>query len=121
MKNRLCSFLTAAAFMVVLFGQFTGCSITGLVVGGLSDLGKSSTRTVTGWTIESVKPGTEISLMARDGSVRRGVFLGNDIVDPRAICRALSALVRAGSGARLFTGSRRDPDRVDDTRDNGNH
>ncbi len=76
MKNRLWSFLTAAAFMVVLFGQFTGCSITGLVVGGLSDLGKSSTRTVTGWTIESVKPGTEISLMAKDGSVRRGVFSG---------------------------------------------
>jgi hypothetical protein len=76
MKNKVWSFLTAAAFLAVLFGQFTGCSIGGLVIGGISDLSTPPTRTISGWKIETVKPGCATTLILKDGSLRKGSYSG---------------------------------------------
>lgn len=82
MKKNLWSMVTAGAFLAVLFGQFTGCSLTGLVVGGLSDLGKSPTKTVSGWTVEPLKPGASITLTLKDGSRLQGDYAGMPALTP---------------------------------------
>jgi hypothetical protein len=101
MKNRLWSFVMAAAFLSVLFGQFTGCSITGLVIGGLSDLSTPPTKTITGWTVEFVKPGMTISLSGKDGSIRRGVFSGIVSLTPEQYAERYR-LWREQDAARAF-------------------
>jgi hypothetical protein len=62
-----------AALLMIL--QANGCSVIGLVGGGISDLSTEKTRPVAGWDLKTVKAGTRLILLLKDGSEITGRFI----------------------------------------------
>jgi len=76
MKRRI---LTGLALLVAAGSTilFNGCSVIGLGLGAAIDAGKpSQQRSLAVWKVLGVKPGTQITIVLRDGNQIKGKFVG---------------------------------------------
>jgi hypothetical protein len=62
--------------LVLLFPMLQGCSVIGLVGGMISDNATPDSVSLSGMTITTLRSGTEINVVRRQGDTLSGVFVG---------------------------------------------
>jgi hypothetical protein len=74
----LCGLAVVAVVAVTV--QLSGCSLIGLGIGAISDASKPDEVSIPGWKLETVKPGSEVTLILRDGERISGMYVGTAAV-----------------------------------------
>jgi len=86
MKSRMLCGLAVVAVAAATV-QLSGCSLIGLTIGARSDASKPDYVRIPGWSVRSVKPGTPITVMQRDGARLHGLYDGITLVSAPAYAR----------------------------------
>jgi hypothetical protein len=73
MSKRIALILSPVAIGAVIF-YINGCTLIGMGIGALAD--SKSKKTYAGWEIAEIKPGKEVTLYLRDGTVLTGDYMG---------------------------------------------
>jgi len=115
MKKYILSVLTVFLIACLTF-LYSGCSLIGLGIGAISDAREPAVITTPNSQIQSVKPGKDVDMVLKDGTVLKGKYEGMQSVPEEEYARkyketcaqniSLIALPRLGERVRVsFVGN----------------